>query len=149
MSRHRPAINCGTPDLTEADVPGTALLLSARGTAGTDPAGAARARHRAVAIDLARRHAARPGAKARLNLRATSLTGEDPWADDPAEAAEVRDLVTHLLSRLTPEEKALLHLRVERDLPFEAIAQELKTPLRTVESHWRRLRIRAQELLKH
>ena len=64
--------------------------------------------------------------------------------------AEVSDEVTFIrqqMEKLKPDEKQVLSLALEHDLPQAAIAERLRMPLGTVKSHARRGLIRLRELM--
>ena len=159
MSRTRDFVDCGTPELAPADIPGTVFLLSASGRlkgAGNHET-LARCAHRRDVIDKARQRALKPRGRAWTTLRvvgraaggrgeAVSDYSDPAWGSGPA-VVEARDLLAAIRARLTPQEASLFDLYAI-GLTFREIGTRLGVTPDAAAERWRRLAKRIRTLLE-
>mgnify|MGYP000027827776 CR=1 FL=1 len=76
---------------------------------------------------------ARGRVRVRHELAASLLETVDPDTD----LAEHREAVGRALSRLPPEQREVVHMKVYEQMTFHQIAEELKVSINTAASRWR------------
>jgi len=139
---HAPALFGFLLNLTrsEADTRDVLQTLFAKLAARPDTLGAAsdarafllRLAHN-LAVDLVRRRDARERAYQRCDQGAVDLFVPADTADEEA----YRHALAAALAALSPEQRAVIHLKLWEDFTFEVIADTLQIPLNTAASRYR------------
>lgn len=76
------------------------------------------------------------------------LTDAQPLPEEQAITNETRLELAQAMARLAPDHRAILHLRVIENLPYEQIAEILDIRVGTVKSRLARARIQLRKILK-
>lgn len=81
------------------------------------------------------------------NILENTVADPSPLPDELVARAQNKDFIENILSHLPLEDREILLLRYNEDLPFEDISTILKKPLNTVKSKHRRALLKIHALL--
>jgi len=147
--RARRFTNPGSIELTEADVPGTCVILTERMGKPITPA-LARAHHLHRHIDLGRR-VARLRLVGQTSQDADDADGvlgryADPRQPDPSRLPEIRDTLRAVLALLTPLQARIVHARADGS-SFREIARAERLHHMAVIRRWREAVVAAEAVI--
>jgi RNA polymerase sigma factor (sigma-70 family) len=137
----------GSPELTEADVPGTQFLLAHESGQPVDK-GLARRRQFLDYIDTGRRAALLNSVP--IGGHTASSRGYEPAckrAPYSLRALEAREALVMILSRLNKGDRMLVRLLFVEERSQREVARLLGTDRNAIQYHWKKVRARIAELL--